>query len=704
MSKNRFLLIFAAVFVVNFSLNNASFAIQDVAVGYKYPDYACEFCGKDTCERFNRKLFAFNLKLNKYVVRPIDVVWASIMPKYGMDKLRNAYTNVNFPVRMVSCFLQKDYKALKQETKRFLINTTLGVGGLYDPAKTKFKLAPRQEDMEQALAHYPKIKSGPYLVLPVVRGSVRDLVGKALNCPLNPCSYVLGPFAIVANAAFFINNSTYAQPIIKKVDETYADPYQIAKQVDGIQDYIKNNNLDRVDFLEKKPTDDNEIKVSTMVGDAYMKSDIRTDIKPDIELGNYNPQTPLIDSMRTVLFEGHNPDKSIWSETSVWNRGFNKKIKTSSVNVYEKRPAYKFRYILQKNKTSPLAIIYPSIGEGIHSDHSTTLAKILYDDGYSVIIQGSAFQWEFVKSMPTDYRPGLPARDADYLRIVTSKIIANLEQERKYQFGRKILVGSSFGALTALFVTAQDENSQNKMLNINECISINPPVDIFYALGQLDKYCQDWQNDSGDIKMRAAITAEKAVQIAQQVSEENNSGNIANNRLGNNAEEKNEIKINTKYENANKCKFERFPFTNDEAKLIVGFVMKQKLSDVVFAIENASRCKKCKLYDETNKMSFFDYGQKYLFADRYKNPEKFDYETSLYSIGSFLQDSNKYKIYHTVDDYFVTQEQLRWLKKQTGNKSVFLSNGSHLGFLYRQEFLDDFKREIDLRPSVTCCK
>ena len=89
---------------------------------------------------------------------------------------------------------------------------------------------------------------------------------------------------------------------------------------------------------------------------------------------------------------------------------------------------------MQKDKNSPVAIIYPSIGEGITSRHSVILAKIFDDEGYSVIIQGSHFQWEFVKSMPQGYAPGIPSVDAEYLKTVTGKIIEKLENKYNCKF------------------------------------------------------------------------------------------------------------------------------------------------------------------------------------------------------------------------------------------------------------------------------
>lgn len=665
MIKNRAFtfLLFVGIFILNFSLNNSAFAAEYVGVTNKYPDYACEFVGSDTCENFNRKMFIFNTKLNKYVIRPINIAWASVMPQYGIDRVQNFYTNLKYPIRLTSCLLQKDFKASGTETVRFLTNTTLGVVGLYDPALTRFKIEPCQEDIGQALAYY-NVKKGPYLVLPVIPpGTTRDVAGELLDCPLDPSTYVMGPISLISTSVSLVNETTSMQPLLKALESDYADPYQITKQLTGIEQYIKNANLDRKEVLAEKTASQNVFKISN-VSDNYT---MNPNIKPDIKLNNYNPQGPLVDSMRTMFFDNQNLNDSIWSEMSVWNKTFKKQIKTSSVNVDFMHPNYKYRYILQKNKTAPVAIIYPSIGEGIMSDESVIQAKMLYDEGYSVVIEGSTFQWEFVKSMPNNYKPGLPSSDAYYSRILTSMILNQLQGKYACKFNKKILVGNSFGALTALFVAAQENDTSlgKNTLGISNYIAINPPIEIFYALKKLDKFSQEWKNDPSDIKLRAAITAQKVVQVSQKLSDKKN--------------------LNRE---------ESLPLTNDEAKLAIGFTMKQKLSDVIFTIENAPTSKKSDIYDSINNMSFYDYAQKYLINNQDKSVEQLSYDSSLYSLTNFLQKNKNYKIYHSLDDCFVNSDQLSWLKKQTGNKSVFFSNGSHLGFLYRKEFLDEFKKDI----------
>ena len=100
------------------------------------------------------------------------------------------------------------------------------------------------------------------------------------------------------------------------------------------------------------------------------------ELKPDIVLEGFKPQSPVVDSMRTALFDLPGIDESIWSELSIWNRSFAKRIRTSSIELTPEREKYKYRYIMQRDKSAPVAILYPSIGEGIMSHHSVVLAKL----------------------------------------------------------------------------------------------------------------------------------------------------------------------------------------------------------------------------------------------------------------------------------------------------------------------------------------
>lgn len=664
----------------------------------KYPDYGYMYLGPDKFEKMNRKMFAFNLGLNKYAIRPVHILWSSIMPEYGMERIQSAYRNIEYPKRLLSSMIQKDFKTSGRETVRFLTNSTLGLGGMYDPAKSLFHIEPSTEDMEQALTRC-KCQSGPYLVLPVINGTTtRGVAGKLLDTSLNPTTYIATPVLAMVKAGLTVNRTSYMQPLIKMIESTYADPYDIARKMYGLDNYIKSENLDRKEVLEngfKAQNDINPelvdmrgidtpneeltvadiIKGGTNIDNILLKSYNANNSKllADMLLPDYNPQCPIVDSMRTALFDLPDVSDSIWNELSIWNRSFSKKIKTSSVSITPDKEEYKFRYILQKDKNAPVAIIYPSIGEGIQSHHSVIMAKLFYDEGYSVIIQGSHFQWEYVKSMPDGYKPGIPTHDIDYLHNVTSKIVQHLENKYNCKLGDKTVLGTSFGAMMTLYL-ADKEAKENNPLGITKFIAICPPIELTYALEQVDKNSEEWNKNPNDLKSRVASTASKVIQLSSMKDEQK------------------DFQIGT------------LPFTEEEGKLITGFIMHQKLSDLIFTLEKTPKNKTTKIYETLNNMNYKDYMQKYFIGENYNSINDLVEDTSLLSLASYFKSNSNYKIYHSLDDYLVNQTQLKKLKICTGKKTTLLSNGAHLGFMYTPEFLEDLKKEISLTPKTALNK
>ena len=653
----------------------------------KYHDYAKMFAGEDKYEKFNRKMFILNTQLNKFVAKPVHILWASIMPSFGMDRIRDAYNNIEYPKRLASCILQKDKKGIKDETVRFLTNTTLGIGGLFDPADKIFKIKPTNENMEQALCKC-KMGSGSYLVMPCLNSCTpRSLCGRVLEAALDPCVYLAAPITSIIKFGLMLNRTSYMQPLAKMIESTYADPYDIHKKLFGIENYIKNSNYDRENFMEKyaensnneilKDSDninsynaDNESAlVNAKSANAMLYSTPSYDellpfneknIIPDIQLSDYESQTPIVDSMKTALFENPDINKSFWNELSVWNHSFSKRIKTASVSINEGRNPYQFKYILQKNKSAPIVILYPSIGEGAGNHHSVVFAKMFYDEGYSVIMQGSHFHWEFVRSMPEGYAPGLPLKDSDYVRNVSSNILKYLENRYNCKFGDKYIVGTSFGAVMALF-TASKESSDNT-LDIKKYIAISPPIELFYALEQIDKNSESPINASSEAKNKTAKTAAKLMQVV-------------------------DMKKDKKYAS------EILPFTDEEGKLITGFVLRQKLSDIIFTIENTPKDKVSDIYDVINNMSYKDYAEKYLgFVP--ENEDNMKTETSLFYLSDYLVNNSNYKIYQSLDDYFINKDQIAKLKSLAGEKLSCLSCGAHLGYLHRKEFIENLKSDF----------
>jgi phospholipid-binding lipoprotein MlaA len=139
----------------------------------------------DPLERVNRPVFWFNHGLDRALFEPLAIGWTWITPEVFRVRLGKAFDNLGFPVRFVNNFLQADVKQTGRELGRFVVNSTVGLAGFFDPA-TGWGLEKRDEDFGQTLGWWG-LPAGPYLVLPLLGPSgARDGVGLAADAPLRP--------------------------------------------------------------------------------------------------------------------------------------------------------------------------------------------------------------------------------------------------------------------------------------------------------------------------------------------------------------------------------------------------------------------------------------------------------------------------------------------------------------------------------------
>jgi phospholipid-binding lipoprotein MlaA len=130
----------------------------------------------DPLEGFNRVVFRFNDAATTYALRPVAKGYRKAVPPPLRRGLSNFLDNLAYPVRLVGNVLQGRFKGAARETGAFLVNSTIGVGGLWDPASRMRSLETPEEDVGQAFGSWG-IGDGPYLVLPLLGPSnPRDLV------------------------------------------------------------------------------------------------------------------------------------------------------------------------------------------------------------------------------------------------------------------------------------------------------------------------------------------------------------------------------------------------------------------------------------------------------------------------------------------------------------------------------------------------
>lgn len=140
----------------------------------------------DPLRAINRPIFVFNDKFYQYVAAPVGRGYTRVMPAPVRRSIGNFFSNLMTPVRLVNNLLQGKVRRSTHELARFAINSTSGLGGLFDPARSHFKLTPHFEDMGQTLGTW-RIPPGPALQIPLLGPTnLRDLLGSVADGFLNP--------------------------------------------------------------------------------------------------------------------------------------------------------------------------------------------------------------------------------------------------------------------------------------------------------------------------------------------------------------------------------------------------------------------------------------------------------------------------------------------------------------------------------------
>jgi phospholipid-binding lipoprotein MlaA len=147
----------------------------------------------DPLEGMNRATFAFNHKVDDWFINPVMRAYRYVVPALARRALRRALGNLDAPVTFVNDVLQLEPRDAAVTATRFVLNTTVGVGGLWDAANDVAHLPGHDSDFGQTLA-LSGVPSGPYIVLPLLGpNNARDVVGYAVDFLFRPTTYLLTP-------------------------------------------------------------------------------------------------------------------------------------------------------------------------------------------------------------------------------------------------------------------------------------------------------------------------------------------------------------------------------------------------------------------------------------------------------------------------------------------------------------------------------
>lgn len=194
----------------------------------------------DPMERLNRGTFAFNHQLYRFVFKPLSRVTTFLLPEPVLDAVGNVFENLKSPVRISAALLQGRGGRSVRETGKMLVNSTLGVGGLWKASDriSELKDVP-EEDFGQTFGAWG-IKPGPYVVVPVLGPrSLRDLVGQGVDVCASPQTWVsFGNLNVWATTADNAQRNPDRMQAYDDATKDALDPYVAVRE--GYTSYREN--------------------------------------------------------------------------------------------------------------------------------------------------------------------------------------------------------------------------------------------------------------------------------------------------------------------------------------------------------------------------------------------------------------------------------------------------------------------------------
>jgi phospholipid-binding lipoprotein MlaA len=180
----------------------------------------------DPIKPWNTAMYHVNDKFYFWLLKPASQGYSTVVPEDIRLSVSNFFKNLTTPIRFVSSLLQLKVKKAGNELVRFVYNSTAGIGGLADVAKTDLDIKRHEEDLGQTFGHYG-IGHGFYIVWPILGpSSLRDTVGRVGDWFLDPVNYVTPAEASLGITAYDrVNETSFYIGDYEDLKKSAIDPY-----------------------------------------------------------------------------------------------------------------------------------------------------------------------------------------------------------------------------------------------------------------------------------------------------------------------------------------------------------------------------------------------------------------------------------------------------------------------------------------------
>jgi ABC-type transporter lipoprotein component MlaA/pimeloyl-ACP methyl ester carboxylesterase len=406
----------------------------------------------DPIEPFNRVMWDFNVGLMKDVIKPTSKVYRFVVRKPIRTGIGNFGRNLTYPGRLINNLLQGKWSGARDETYRFVCNTTVGVAGFFDVG-TKWKIPKSDADFGQTFGKWGW-KPECFIMLPVFGPSnERDTLGLAADTAANPLLYI-APYKFVAN-----------EPL------TYLGPYSYFTYVvmyndlsDSVGEYVR--------FSQAEMDPYSEVQYAWTFARENQVADFQVKGKQD---------EASLETLESVFFTYQDPD-------------FPGRGKTRSALIPATGQRLKFTFWLQPGKANVVYIV-PGLGSHRLAENSLALAELVYKNGFSAVCISSPFNSEFMETASTAALPAYLPVDGHDLHVALTEIDHRLHMLYPDRLGNRALMGYSMGAFDSLYVAATEPTNQSSLVKFDRIVAINTPVRLAQGISKLDEFYRaplDW--------------------------------------------------------------------------------------------------------------------------------------------------------------------------------------------------------------------
>ena len=623
--------------------------------------------GEDPIEGVNRSIFYCVDFFYYWLYRPVGYLYGSIVPRPAVNCINNFTDNLEFPRRFLGSLLQAKFTGSGIELLRFLANSTIGIGGLFDPAWYWFGLPRQEEDFGQAFAAWG---IGPGCVLQLhYSTNIRDAVGMIFDYAVDIKSYFYG-----GQAFTFLNRGLNVFGLYENARMSTFDSYQALKDY---QLLVRRIQLD----------------------DAFVYPESKVALQPDAtdrdeeksgRLPEYYSQGSAVDTLRSDWLR---PEEDWWwVRLSFWNRNFARLADTGEVTPEPGGAPVQYRYRLRDNEPeAPLAVILPGVGGHNSATNALALAELCHRAGMAVVTVSNPMNYEMVEAFP-EIPPGYGPDDVKKLRAVLKLVVAELRKksvdieqgERPFAPSRVAVLGYSQGGLNALLLAAQEEKSSERLFD--RYVAVNPPVDLLKALASLDEAFRALDGRSREEALGIMLKgAGRYIYTVRTPAELVKDGGAV-------PREDDPEKTRT---------VDQVPVEEAVARVLIGYSFRRSLEDMIVCMHHRAPVPGIRtpyqwgnrqaLYDELAAWNFRRYCEEvlvpYYSAKRGKTvtAAELNGEAGLRAIGQTLRSNPSIRVLHSADDFLLDQSDRDFLRETLGDRLTVFEHGGHLGNLYRDE-------------------